>query len=371
MSEVALVFGATGISGIAAIEALKGDATYGRIIAISRRPVEVEGVEHVPIDLINSSIEEIAGHLKNGGAGSATHVFFYAYIDSEDLEEQSAINNKLFSNSIHAIKDACPRLTNFHLQTGYKYYMPGFAAEKFPPLPFREDAHRQGHVREFFYYFQEDVLKEVAEECGWNWTVSRPCAILGVSKGNWMSCAVSMALYVFASKEFGEELTFPGPLACYNIDYDNSTASNNAAFQLYCVKHARNRAFNISDGKPSQFNTTWPKIAGYFGAKLPEPVAQDVEVKEGEQLKVVHSVKEWAEKHREDFPKLAAKYSLDPKTFEYANWSSLDILAGMPFPIVGSLDAARSIGWTKSVDTYEDGYAACFDRMKEMNLLPK
>ena len=98
MSEVALVFGATGISGIAAIEALKNDATYGRIIAISRRPVEVEGVEHVPIDLINSSVEGIAGHLKSGGADSATHVFFYAYIDSENLEEQSTINNKLFNN---------------------------------------------------------------------------------------------------------------------------------------------------------------------------------------------------------------------------------------------------------------------------------
>ncbi|EOQ98758.1 hypothetical protein J056_002868 [Wallemia ichthyophaga EXF-994] len=364
VGKTALVFGATGISGIAAIEALLNDSSYSRIIAISRRPVERECVEHIPIDLIHSTPAEIADALDAGGAGSSTHVFFYAYIDSKNTDEQNAVNNQLFERSIEGVSMACTRLSHFHLQTGYKYYMPAFTAEKFPPLPFREDAERQSHVRDFFYYYQEDKLKEVSERCGWKWSVSRPCAITGFSKGNWMSVAVTMALYIFACREFGEHLHFPGPLLCYSMDYDNSTASNNAEFQLHCAEHANNQAFNIHDGQPYQFNTLWPKVAGYFGMEVPSPPAEDLQVKEGEFLKVAFSVQNWANKHREDFPALVHKYNLDPHTFEYANWSSIEILAGLPFPTIASLEAARSIGWTKSIDTYADGY-------KEMHQLPK
>ncbi|TIC11711.1 hypothetical protein E3Q13_04336 [Wallemia mellicola] len=344
------LFGATGISGIAAIDALLQDSSYERIIGISRRPVDRQGVDHISIDLINSSDNQIADILIKGGADTSTHVFFYAYIDSQDIEEQNSVNNKLFDKSISAVSKACPNLKSFHLQTGYKYYMPGFTAEKFPPLPFKEDSKRQGHVPNFFYYHQEDKLAIVAEENGWNWTVSRPCAIAGYSKGNWMSVSVTAALYAFGCKEFGENLHYPGPLICYDMDYDNSTAKNNAEFQLYVVEHAQNRAFNINDGKPYQFNTLWPQIAAYFGLELPSPPAQDVEIKAGEFLKVVHSVTEWAERHKYDFPKLVQKYDLDPKTFEYANWSSIEIAAALPYPIVGDMDSARSIGWNKTFD---------------------
>ncbi|TIC07179.1 hypothetical protein E3Q15_04274 [Wallemia mellicola] len=351
------LFGATGISGIAAIDALLQDSSYERIIGISRRPVDRQGVDHISIDLINSSDNQIADILIKGGADTSTHVFFYAYIDSQDIEEQNSVNNKLFDKSISAVSKACPNLKSFHLQTGYKYYMPGFTAEKFPPLPFKEDSKRQGHVPNFFYYHQEDKLAIVAEENGWNWTVSRPCAIAGYSKGNWMSVSVTAALYAFGCKEFGENLHYPGPLICYDMDYDNSTAKNNAEFQLYVVEHAQNRAFNINDGKPYQFNTLWPQIAAYFGLELPSPPAQDVEIKAGEFLKVVHSVTEWAERHKYDFPKLVKKYDLDPKTFEYANWSSIEIAAALPYPIVGDMDSARSIGWNKTVDTYTDDHS--------------
>lgn len=98
MSKTALVFGATGISGIAAVEALLNDTSYSRIIAINRRAIECEGVEHIAIDILNSTPTQIADALIQGGARSSTHAFFYAYVDSEDVDEQNAINNKLFDN---------------------------------------------------------------------------------------------------------------------------------------------------------------------------------------------------------------------------------------------------------------------------------
>ncbi|TIB71843.1 hypothetical protein E3Q23_03623 [Wallemia mellicola] len=243
MPKIALVFGATGISGIAVIDVLLKDSSYERVIGISRRPIDRKGVVHISIDL-------------DGGADTSTRVLFYA--DSQDIQEQNSVNNKLFVKSISAVSKACPNLKSFHLQTGYKYYMPGFKAEEFPPLPFKEDSKRQAHVHNFFYYHQEDKLAAVTEDHGWNWTVSRPCAIPGYSKGNWMSVSVTVALYAFGCKEFDEKLHYPGPLVCYDMGYDNSTAKNNAEFQLYAVENAHNRAFSISYGKPYQFSTLWP-----------------------------------------------------------------------------------------------------------------
>ncbi|TIB90075.1 hypothetical protein E3Q19_02831 [Wallemia mellicola] len=207
MPKIALVFGATGISGQAVIDVLLKDSSYERVIGISRRPIDRKGVVHISIDL--------------------------------------------------DVSKACPNLKSFHLQTGYKYYMPGFTAEEFPPLPFKEDSKRQAHVHNF-YYHQEDKLAAVTEDHGWNWTVSRPCAIPGYSKGNWMSVSVTAALYAFGCKEFDEKLHYPGPLVCYDMGYDNSTAKNNAEFQLYAVENAHNRAFSINYGKPYQFSTLWP-----------------------------------------------------------------------------------------------------------------
>ncbi|TIC72839.1 hypothetical protein E3Q00_03565 [Wallemia mellicola] len=69
---------------------------------------------------------------------------------------------------------------------------------------------------------------------------------------------------------------------------------------------------------------------------------------------IVYSVTEWAERHKNDFPKLVKKYDFDPKTFE----SSIEIAAALPFSIVGSMDSARSVGWDETVDTYTDGTVA-------------
>lgn len=102
MSKTALVFGATGISGIAAIDVLLKDSSYERVIGISRRPIDRKGVDYISIDLDGSSDTQIADKLIKGGADTSTHIFFYAYIDSQDIQEQNSVNNKLFDNvSIH------------------------------------------------------------------------------------------------------------------------------------------------------------------------------------------------------------------------------------------------------------------------------
>lgn len=66
----------------------------------------------------------------------------------------------------------------------------------------------------------------------------------------------------------GQPLIFPGSGETYNLPYDFSTATHNAAHQLFLVQHqeAYDRAFNIHDGKPLKFSELWPKVAEWVEA---------------------------------------------------------------------------------------------------------
>ena len=126
------------------------------------------------------------------------------------------------------------------------------------------------------------MVKEAAEKNGWKWIITRPNFIIGTSKvflfdcwislslpshavaqGNYMSLAVTIALYAIARKALDQPLVFPGSSISYNQEYDHSLADNNAAFQLYSAQHqtAGNRIYNIHDGKPVKFSQLWPKVA--------------------------------------------------------------------------------------------------------------
>lgn len=110
---------------------------------------------------------------------------------------------------------------------------------------------------------QEDMLKDECSKNGWKWIVTRPNFILGVTKGNFMSLATTIALYASGCKAVGDPLIFPGSSVSYKLEYDHSTATNNAAFQIFAAttEKAYNRAFNIYDGKTETFSDLWPKIA--------------------------------------------------------------------------------------------------------------
>ena len=49
-------------------------------------------------------------------------------------------------------------------------------------LPFVEDASRHEGLN--FYFIQEDLIQEYAQKNNWNFIITRPNLIIGVSKGN-------------------------------------------------------------------------------------------------------------------------------------------------------------------------------------------
>ncbi|GAA5874724.1 hypothetical protein JCM8547_005194 [Rhodosporidiobolus lusitaniae] len=375
--STALVFGANGVSGLALLNALtsKPSSEWKKIIAVSRRPAVLEHnddrVEFVSVDLL-SSHEELVEKLKKAGAEETTHVAFYAYVAKQDETELIEVNCKLFSNSLEAIAQACPNVRAVLLQTGYKYYGVHKGGKYLASLPFKEDAPR--HPGDNFYFVQEDMLKDAAKKHGWGWIVNRPNFILGATKGNFMSLATTVALYGSARKTLNEPLVFPGSSVSYNLLYDHSTASHNAEFQLYALQkpEAYNRTFNIHDGRAVSWAELWPKIADYFGVPLPSPLADDLpsDKTAGEDVAMVHSASEWASQHSSDFDFLVQSHGLQEDSFKYATWDFLDFTTSRTWEDRGSLDEARSIGWTKDVDSFEEGFKLVFEQLKKLKVIP-
>ncbi|GAA6012380.1 hypothetical protein JCM10207_007067 [Rhodosporidiobolus poonsookiae] len=369
--------GANGISGLALVEALakESEQEWSKIIAVSRSPPILDlsdsRISFVSMDLLGDP-QELISKLKEAGAEETTHVAFFAYVPKPDEHEHIEVNRKLFANSIEAVAQACPKITTFLLQTGYKQYGAARGGEHLAKMPFKEDAPR--HKAPNFYYVQEDMLKEAAEKYGWGTIVVRPNFILGASKGGGGSLSTAVALYAAARKALNEPLIFPGSEATYNLPYDFSTASNDAEFQVFLLKNekAHGRAFNIHDGEPVPWSVMWPKIAEYFDVPIASPPAGPLPADKtaGRDFVLLHSVKDWAVQHAADFDKIVQQHGLDKAAYSQATMDFLEFATARTWADVASLDAAREIGWDKSIVSFEVGFKGVFEQLKKLKIIP-
>lgn len=103
-------------------------------------------------------------------------------------------------------------------------------------------------------------MKEYAGKHGWKYIITRPNIIIGVSRGNFMNFALSLALYAALQKDEGQPLLFPGNEVAWNAIVDHSDAMNTARFQIWASTHdeIHNEEFNIHNGDEVRFRTLWP-----------------------------------------------------------------------------------------------------------------
>ncbi|GEM11724.1 NAD dependent oxidoreductase [Rhodotorula toruloides] len=351
------------------------DKEWKKIIAISRCPPVLDHkdprVVFESVDLLAPK-DELVQKLRHAGAAEASHTFFYAYIAKEDEQELIDVNRALFGNAMGAVATVAKQMKVFLLQTGYKYYGTHKGGKHLAAYPWRADSPR--HEGGNFYYVQEDMLKDACSKNGWKWIVTRPNFILGITKGNLMSLATTVALYASGCKALNQALVFPGSSASYKLEYDQSTAANNAAFQIFAAttEKAYDRAFNIYDGNTETFADLWPKIANYFGVKLASPPADEPPSSANIGVDVVnlHSAAAWAKKHKSDLEKLVKEKNLDSDALKYATWDFLDFATSRTWKDRATLDEASLIGWTKSVDSFEDGFKPVFEELKRLKVIP-
>ena len=126
-SNVACVWGANGISGIAMIEVLveQPRTEWSKIICISRRPTQLDvnddRIHFISMDILKASVHEIVTELSRAGGETITHVFHYTYIKKTDDKELDEVNKIILQKALDTtVKIAGKQVKCFSLQTGYK-----------------------------------------------------------------------------------------------------------------------------------------------------------------------------------------------------------------------------------------------------------
>lgn len=376
-ANVACIWGANGISGMALVDALLEQPRneWKRIICISRRPTQLnvddERIYFISIDILEESVDNIIAELSKAGGEMITHVYHFTYVEKQNEEESDRINKILFQKALDVTeKIAGKQIKCFLLQTGYKYYGVHKGGKYLAHLPYQEDAPRHEGLN--FYYTQEDLLKDYAEKNHWKYIITRPNIIVGVSKGNFMNFAVSLALYASIQREKCQPLIFPGNEIAWNSLVDHSDALNNGRFQIWTStnENIRNEIFNIYNGDEVRIRTLWSKVEKYFGFEpYTQTFSEQNEVNYGSIDKLEFSLTKYMLENRDQWTHLATREQLDLSAYGYATWSFIDFVLGRAFDDQGDLTKARQYGWTANVDTIES-YIQCFNRLKELRIIP-
>ncbi|CAF3670925.1 unnamed protein product [Adineta steineri] len=316
-------------------------------------------------------VDEIVTELLKAGGQSITHVYHYTYIEKKDENELDEVNKILFQKALDVtVKIAGEQVKCVSLQTGYKYYGVHKGGEYLATRPYSENAPR--HKGSNFYYTQEDLLKEYSKKHNWKYVITRPDIIVGVSKGNAMNFAVSLAIYASIQKEKGQSFIFPGNEIAWNSIVDHSDALNTARFQIWSSTNNKinNEIFNIYNGDEVKFSTLWASIEKYFGFTHHEQTFHTPkDIKIGDIGVLQFSLEKYVSENKDVWERLAKREKLDASAFDYATWGFVDFGLGRAFDDHGDMTNARQYGWTVTVDTTEC-YAQCFDRLKKLKIIP-
>ncbi|QSZ32205.1 hypothetical protein DSL72_001777 [Monilinia vaccinii-corymbosi] len=371
--KVALISGASGISGAAVLKQLSKNPIWARIFAISRsQPNNLPSdsrIEFHSLDL-TASAGEIAEALTSRGITNVTHFFHYAYIHTEydhpnHLEKMTKDNVPLFKNTLTAIdltsRDTLHRVI---LQTGGKNY--GILAVPPGSEALTEDAHRVTDPRSLpnFYYHQEDFLWSLSEERAWNWNITMPFWISGYVGKSTQSWTTSAAVYFSLVKALGKPAVFPGGEDEYYGKWGKgqhfSTSWVVGEFTEWLALNedpaVQNQKFNIVDDTVTTFRDIFEGIGRYFG----------VETKVERKYDLIGEVQELAKQ----WPEMVQKYGGREDALKLCMWDVfVYAMNAGEWGNVVSMEKARKAGWTKRVDTLKE-MESIFEEMRSDGWIP-
>lgn len=355
MTNVALVVGATGITGSNLAEKLieKGWITYG----LSRNPnTEIAGIEPIAADLLNPA--DLAAKLADV---APTHVFFTSWMRNDTEAENIRVNSAMVRNLLDSLS-ARKSVQHVALVTGLKHYLGPFEAyAKAGTLP--ETPVREEHPRldlENFYYAQEDEVYAAAKRDGFTWSIHRPHSVVGKAVGNLMNMGTTLAVYASTCKETGRPFQFPGSAEQWNGLSDVTDAKLLAEHMIWAAttETAHNEAFNVANGDLFRWKWLWKQIAEWFSIEpgsfegkirpLAEEMANDGAV--WEEIAVKYNLKE------RDINRLASAWHTD-----------LDL--GRPLEVMTDMSKSRKLGFTGYQDT-RDSFFDLFKRLRSEHLIP-
>ncbi|OMO63333.1 hypothetical protein COLO4_32548 [Corchorus olitorius] len=270
--SVALVIGITGIVGNSLAEILPSSDTPGgpwKVYGVASRPrpawTDDLAIHYIQCDVSNE--EETQEKLST--LNDVTHIFYVTCAKKLSESENCFVNGTMLRNVLKAVIPNAPKLKHICLQTGRRHYtgpMDSFVRVQPHDPPFLEDLPRLKLLN--FCYTLEDVLfEEVRKKEGLTWSIHRPGAIFGFSPFSLMNIVGSLCVYATICKHEGKPLRFPGNRQAWDGYWDASDADLVAEHQIWAAmsRHAKNEAFNCSNGDVFKWKDLWKVLAMQFG----------------------------------------------------------------------------------------------------------
>jgi nucleoside-diphosphate-sugar epimerase len=203
-----LVSGASGLIGVAAIEAFL--SAGWDVVGISRRkPALPSGrsFDFISVDLR----DEHAARKALSPLSDVTHVAYAAiYENANDLvrgwsnADQIAVNNAMLRNVIEPLISGKSALKHVSILQGTKAY----GVHLHPiAIPARESDPRDDHAN--FFFDQQDYIREMGAKYGFTYTVLRPQLVTGETPGA-LNVLPAIGVYAAIRREKGEPFSFPG-----------------------------------------------------------------------------------------------------------------------------------------------------------------
>jgi nucleoside-diphosphate-sugar epimerase len=355
-----VVAGATGLVGNAALRHF-GALGGCDVVALARRkPRELYGARHVPIDLTDPAQCLCAAAELQG----ATHLVYAALYEAPSLvdgwrdPDQIRTNDLMLRNLMAALEPVAPQLRHVALLQGTKAYGVHVRPLTVPAREGRSEMYEQPN----FYWAQENFLRELQQGKGWHWSILRPVLIVGLAMGGAMDLIPPLGVYAAMLREQGRPLDYPGGAARVSQAVDVDLLARAIAWSGEATA-ARNEAFNVTNVDVFTWENVWPAIADALGMKpgdaVPLSLAQ-------EYPKWIAPWDELRRKHGLISPGLEDFVGL---SFQYADYSMRHGQTQSGPPSIVSTVKINRAGFTEMMDT-EAMFRKWFAQARSSRLLP-
>jgi nucleoside-diphosphate-sugar epimerase len=263
-NKVALVAGASGVTGRALLEHLESRDDWRVLGLASRVPQGADPGRFVAMDLLDPG--DCARQAKT--IADVTHLFFAAYREQPTEAAQVATNEAMLRNLVTALEVSALGFRHVNLMEGTKAYACHFGPFK---TPARETDPR--HLPPNFYFAQEDFLIAQSQGKSWTWSALRPDLIMGPGEGHPMNLLMVIAVYAAICKELRVPLAFPGTRGAFTALFDATDATHLARAAEWAATEPRcaGEIFNITNGDLFRWEHLWPNIATMFGMEPGPP----------------------------------------------------------------------------------------------------
>jgi nucleoside-diphosphate-sugar epimerase len=355
-----VVAGATGLVGNAALRHF-GAVDGCEVVALSRRkPRELYGARHVPVDLtVPAQCAQAAPELQG-----ATHLVYAALYEAPNLidgwrdPQQIRTNDLMLRNLMAAIEPVAPQLRHVALLQGTKAYGVHVRPLIVPAREGRSEMYEQPN----FYWAQENFLRELQQGKAWHWSILRPVLIVGLAMGGAMDLIPPLGVYAAVLREQGRPLDYPGGAARVSQAVDVDLLARAIAWSGE-ARAARNQAFNVTNGDVFTWENVWPAIAEALEMKPGNAVP----------LSLAQQYPEWIapwdemrRRHNLISPDLEAFVGL---SFQYADYSLRYGQTQSGPPSIVSTVKINQAGFTEMMDT-EAMFRKWFRQARSQRLLP-